>query len=105
MYVLLAVVTPEPTPTPTMTVDPDSVTPGPGGFIVIALLALAVALLAIDMMRRVRRARYREEARLAIDAEEAAARDAAAGEAPEGGPDVDGSSGADDTEARGDRGA
>lgn len=65
-----------PTPTPTPTVDPDLVTPGPAGFLVIVLLVVATVLLAMDMLRRVRRARYREEVREALDAEEAAARDA-----------------------------
>ncbi|WP_205529098.1 hypothetical protein [Microbacterium halotolerans] len=86
MHVLQAVSTPEPTPTPTMTVDPDLVTPGPAGFITIVLLALAVGLLAFDMLRRVRRARYREEARLALDAEEAAVHEATdGGESDSGG--------------------
>ncbi|MGO1630187.1 hypothetical protein [Microbacterium sp.] len=90
MHVLQAVSTPEPTPTPTMTVDPDLVTPGPAGFITIALLAIAVGLLAFDMLRRVRRARYREEARLALDAEEAAAHEATDDDGePEAGGDAD----------------
>lgn len=82
MHVLQAVSTPDPTPTPTMTVDPDLVTPGFPGFVTIAILAVVVGLLAWDMLRRVRRSRYREEARLALDAEQAAAAAAAAGDAP-----------------------
>ena len=37
-------------------------------------VAVAVVLLGLDMLRRVRRARYRAEANEALDAEEAAAR-------------------------------
>lgn len=79
------------TPTPTPTVDPDLVTPGVPGFITIVLLAVAVGLLAWDMLRRVRRSRYREEARLAIDAEQEAAREAeeALDEGPRGSEDPD----------------
>jgi flagellar biosynthesis/type III secretory pathway M-ring protein FliF/YscJ len=65
------------TPSPEQTVDPDLVTPGPWGFITILVLVVAVFLLVFDMLRRVRRARYREEANEVLDAEEAAARDAA----------------------------
>lgn len=63
-----------PIPTPTPTVDPQLVTPGPEGFTVIAILVVLVALLVADMLRRVRRTRYRAEANEALDAEEAAAR-------------------------------
>lgn len=73
------------TPTPTPTVDPDLVTPGIPGFITIVLLAVVVGLLAWDMLRRVRRSRYREEARLALDAEEAAAGEPQKGDAPDDG--------------------
>ena len=57
-------------------------TPGPAGFFVIAILVVALTLLAADMLRRVRRARYRDEANEALDAEQAAAEAAARGEAP-----------------------
>jgi flagellar biosynthesis/type III secretory pathway M-ring protein FliF/YscJ len=65
------------TPSPEQTVDPDLVTPGPWGFVTILVLVVAVFLLVFDMLRRVRRARYREEANEVLDAEEAAAREAA----------------------------
>ncbi len=64
---LAATATSEPTPTPT--VDPELVTPGPWGFGVIALLALVVIVLIWDMLRRIRRARYREEVGKQPDAE------------------------------------
>lgn len=67
----------EETPVPQPTVDPDSVTPGPFGFLVVALLVVVVILLAIDMLRRVRRMKYRAEVQEMLDAEEQAAREAA----------------------------
>lgn len=59
---------PTPTPTPT-SIDPDLVTPGWIGFAITALLILAVIGLIFDMVRRMRRVRYREEARDRIAAE------------------------------------
>lgn len=67
---LLAIAaTPTPTPVP---VDPDLVTPGPWGFVVFAFLGVVVILLVWDMLRRIRRARYREEINQELDAEAAA---------------------------------
>ncbi len=65
-----------PTPTPTLKVDPELVTPGPWGFAVIAFLAIAVVLLIWDMLRRIRRARFRSEINEELDAEELAQRQA-----------------------------
>lgn len=62
-----------PTPSPSSTVDPDLVTPGPWGFVVFAFLGVVVILLVWDMLRRVRRARYREEVNAELDAEAEAA--------------------------------
>lgn len=67
-----------PTPTPEPTVDPVLVTPGPWGFVVIALLALAVVALVWDMMRRIRRGRFRADVNEELDAEEQAAAEAEA---------------------------
>jgi uncharacterized membrane protein len=65
------------TPSPSGTgIDEDLVTPGPWGFAVMAVLGIIVVLLVIDMLRRIRRARYRSEVREDLDAEEAAARQA-----------------------------
>lgn len=61
-----------PTPTPTSTVRAESVTPGVAGFIAIAVVAIVIVLLAIDMLRRIRRAQYRVDVREQLDAEEAA---------------------------------
>lgn len=58
-----------PTPTP-VTPDADLISPGPWGFAVVAFISLAVVLLIFDMMRRIRRARYRSEVREDLDAEQ-----------------------------------
>lgn len=72
---LIAVIATAPTPSPggTPGIDPNLVTPGPWGFAVVAVLAVATVLLVWDMLRRVRRARYRLQVREDLDAE---ARDA-----------------------------
>lgn len=90
------------TPSPQPTVDPDLVTPGPLGFATILLLVVAVFLLVFDMLRRVRRARYREEANAALDAEEAAAQERADAEPrdPEAPADGRGETGEEPTPGR-----
>lgn len=50
----------DPTPLP---ISPDEVTPGWVGFAITAVFMLVVILLVFDMVRRMRRVRYREEAR------------------------------------------
>ena len=52
-----------PTPSPSPSFDPNVVTPGPIGFLVMLLLTIVVVLLIVDMVRRIRRVRYRGEAR------------------------------------------
>jgi flagellar biosynthesis/type III secretory pathway M-ring protein FliF/YscJ len=69
--ILLAAATPEPSAPP-----PELVTPGPWGFAAIAFIALAVFLLVWDMLRRIRRGRYRSEINEDLDAAEAQAREA-----------------------------
>ncbi|WP_065570252.1 hypothetical protein [Microbacterium oleivorans] len=73
---LAAIPSPTPTgPSPTPTGPPaESVTPGVAGFIAIAVVAIVIVLLAIDMLRRIRRAQYRTDVNEMLDAEEAAAR-------------------------------
>ena len=61
-----------PMPTPSMTVAPELVTPGFIGFAAVVVILVAVILLIVDMNRRIRRVRYREEVRDELDAEEAA---------------------------------
>jgi len=77
------------TPIPQQTVDPELVTPGPWGFVAIAFVALAVVLLVFDMLRRIRRGRYRDEVREELDAEEQAVRAAAATEVDDQRTDAD----------------
>lgn len=78
--------------------DPNIVSPGVAGFVVTGLIALAVIFLGFDLVRRLRRGRYREEIRQAL-AQELAERDAAAradagtGSTPEAAVDETGASG------------
>ena len=65
--------TPTPLPTPTLRegISEDQVTPGLLGFIMTAFFVVATALLIVDMVRRIRRVRYRaqvEEDRMAAAA-------------------------------------
>ncbi|WP_025158686.1 hypothetical protein [Leifsonia aquatica] len=61
-----------PTPTPSGGPDADQVTPGVVGFVVTFLVAVAAVLLVLDMVRRIRRVRYRAEIAAKLDAEQAA---------------------------------
>ena len=64
------VVSADPTPSPSPTgVSDDAVTPGVVGFAVTGAIVVIVILLILDMIRRMRRVRYREEARERIAAE------------------------------------
>jgi len=54
---------------PAIEVDPNSVTPGVIGFVFTFAIAAAVLLLVLDMVRRVRNVRYREEIKLKLDEE------------------------------------
>ncbi|MGO4593315.1 hypothetical protein AB4Z18_05780 [Leifsonia sp. 2TAF2] len=60
-----------PAPTPSGAPSDDSVTPGVLGFVVTFFLAVAVVLLVLDMVRRIRRVRYRAEIAEKLDAEQA----------------------------------
>lgn len=64
---------PSPTPPPDYTGDPNLITPGVWGFIAIFAIAVVTVFLIIDMNRRIRRSRYREEVRLQLEAEQAEA--------------------------------
>ena len=70
---LLLAAAPSPSPSPSF--NADVVTPGPIGFVVIFLLALVTVLLIVDMVRRIRRVRYRNEVRERQLAEEAPPQD------------------------------
>lgn len=69
----LATPAPTPSPVPAYEGDPNLVTPGVVGFAVTFFIAIATVLLIIDMNRRVRRVRYREEIREKLEAEKAEA--------------------------------
>lgn len=66
--VLLLAATPSPTPS---TPNADLVTPGVWGFVITLMIAVVTIVLIWDMMRRVRRTRYRAEVNARLDAEEA----------------------------------
>lgn len=61
---------PSPSPFPAYTGDPNLITPGVIGFLAIFLIALATVFLLIDMNRRIRRSRYREQVRDEMAAED-----------------------------------
>jgi hypothetical protein len=56
---------------PPIEVDPVLVTPGVIGFVVTFLVAIGSLVLILDMVRRVRRVRYRAEIAERLDAEQA----------------------------------
>ncbi len=74
-----------PSPTPTGGPSDDQVTPGVVGFVVTFLFAVAVVLLVLDMVRRIRRVRYRAEIAAKLDAEQAQQAGDPAAAADEGG--------------------
>jgi len=63
--------TPAPTPTPSLRpgLSQDQVTPGLLGFLLTAFIVVLTALLIVDMVRRIRRVRYRAQ----VEEERAAA--------------------------------
>lgn len=72
---LLLALSVSPSPDPTGTLRPglseDQVTPGTWGFVLTAFIVILTTFLIVDMVRRIRRVRYRaqvEEARLAAEA-------------------------------------
>ncbi len=64
--------TPIPTPTTPEDLDPTTVSPGLIGFLVTFAIAVATVLLVLDMVRRIRRLRYREQQELARQERETA---------------------------------
>ncbi|TIH37139.1 hypothetical protein D4765_08980 [Subtercola vilae] len=77
-FTLLADDTPTPTPTTDPNYNPDTVTPGTIGFVITLFVAVAAVLLIIDMVRRIRRVNLRQQVTEKLDAEAAAAAEAAA---------------------------
>ena len=86
MYSSLLVLATTPAPTPTPSLRPglsqDQVTPGLLGFLLTAFIVVLTALLIVDMVRRIRRVRYRAQ----VEEERAAAMAAASGGTVEGSP-------------------
>jgi Ca2+/H+ antiporter len=66
-----------PTPYPGFSGNPDTITPGVWGFVAILVVAILTIFLLIDMTRRIRRSRYREEVRIKLEEEQEAAQKAA----------------------------
>lgn len=64
-----------PVPTPGPEFNEDTVTPGLFGFVTMLVIALAAVLLALDMVRRVRRTTYSAQVKERLDAEEAERRE------------------------------
>ena len=79
--------------------DPNRVSPGVGGFLVIALLAVALFFLGLDLVRRLRRAKYRAEIQAKLAVELAERQGAQAAEAS-GTDDESVDAGGDDDDAR-----
>ena len=77
MHSLLITLATAPAPTPTPSLRPglsqDQVTPGLLGFLLTAFIVVLTALLIVDMVRRIRRVRYRAQ----VEEERAAAAEAA----------------------------
>ena len=71
--------TPAPTPTPSLRpgLSEDQVTPGLPGFLLTAFIVVLTALLIVDMVRRIRRVRYRTQVEAEREAAEAGTADAA----------------------------
>ncbi|MGO4144712.1 hypothetical protein AB4Y77_06465 [Paenarthrobacter sp. YAF11_1] len=102
MHHLILALTVTPSPNPSGTLRPglseDQVTPGTWGFVLTAFIVILTTFLIVDMVRRIRRVRYRaqvEEARMAAEdgpaAEDQAAEDPVA---EAGNPADDGTVGA-----------
>ena len=79
MHSLLLALATAPAPSPTPSLRPglseDQVTPGLLGFLLTAFIVVLTALLIVDMVRRIRRVRYRAQ----VEEERAAAAGFAAG--------------------------
>lgn len=67
--------------------DEDIVSPGVAGFVITGLVGLAVILLGFDLVRRLRRSRYRHEIRAQIE-EELAERESGAADSEDGGSET-----------------
>ncbi|UKA63880.1 hypothetical protein [Arthrobacter sp. FW306-04-A] len=71
-FLIALATTPSPTPTPSLRpgLSEDQVTPGTWGFVLTAFIVVLTTFLIVDMVRRIRRVRYRaqvEEAQLVTE--------------------------------------
>ncbi|WAH98725.1 hypothetical protein [Arthrobacter sp. MMS18-M83] len=71
-FLIALATTPSPTPTPSLRpgLSEDQVTPGTWGFVLTAFIVVLTTFLIVDMVRRIRRVRYRaqvEEAQLVAE--------------------------------------
>lgn len=92
-FLIALATTPSPTPTPSLRpgLSEDQVTPGTWGFVLTAFIVVLTTFLIVDMVRRIRRVRYRaqvEEAQLVAEAD-----GADHGRAAPGRPDTEDSDG------------
>ncbi len=71
LAVRLLAAAPSPSPSVDPAFDPNTVTPGWVGFLITFLVAVVTVLLVLDMTRRIRRVRYRDQVRSEILAERA----------------------------------
>ncbi|MGG5171962.1 hypothetical protein ACQR35_07255 [Pseudarthrobacter sp. J1738] len=82
LLVFLATNTPTPSPSGTLRpgLSEDQVTPGLLGFLLTAFIVILTTFLIVDMVKRIRRVRYRGEVQEAREAELRGEQDAAASE-------------------------
>ncbi|MGO4583080.1 hypothetical protein AB4Z38_04205 [Arthrobacter sp. 2RAF6] len=67
-FLIALATTPSPTPTPSLRpgLSEDQVTPGTWGFVLTAFIVVLTTLLIVDMVRRIRRVRYRAQVEEAL---------------------------------------
>jgi hypothetical protein len=71
-FLIALATTPSPTPTPSLRpgLSEDQVTPGTWGFVLTAFIVVLTTFLIVDMVRRIRRVRYRAQVEEALTAED-----------------------------------
>ncbi|GAA5196577.1 hypothetical protein GCM10023346_29420 [Arthrobacter gyeryongensis] len=98
-FLIALATTPSPTPTPSLRpgLSEDQVTPGTWGFVLTAFIVVLTTFLIVDMVRRIRRVRYRAQVEEALvgetDGAEAEADGAGTGGVVSGKPGVEESDG------------
>ncbi|WP_437772890.1 hypothetical protein [Arthrobacter sp. KNU40] len=67
-FLIALATTPSPTPTPSLRpgLSEDQVTPGTWGFVLTAFIVVLTTFLIVDMVRRIRRVRYRAQVEEAL---------------------------------------